>query len=337
MDGSSEKKSTVVETLVIRNIEDKNELKLKLKEIIKAGKDYKFDVFECLKSLLTNSDEEIIILVIQAISELAKSGDKRETYAQKDIIEPILLKLEKEVNSENTELLKQCCRVLGNLCCDCDTGRSVSLESNGVRILMKLIEATLDKDDETFDEIRHLASKCILNFAIGGPEFSVAIQSSIELFNRILVLELDKDDMCDVMVSTSLLILNVINENIPEFIFDENVNKTVLNILRETTNVEISELCLDHLQIQAEQDAVKTLIASEKGLHLVCKRLEQLISKQNTGDLNAEDSEVNYVMKQACDLIIIVLTGDLTIRQVLWAYLQIRGVRKCYSGTTVVS
>jgi hypothetical protein len=56
-------------------------------------------------------------------------------------------------------------------------------------------------------------------------------------------------------------------------------------------------------------DAVKVLIANEGGLQLVCTRLEQLISKQDAGDLNADDAEVEAVVKKACDLIIIVLTG----------------------------
>ncbi|CAH2074963.1 unnamed protein product, partial [Iphiclides podalirius] len=62
--------------------------------------------------------------------------------------------------------------------------------------------------------------------------------------------------------------------------------------------------------MQAENDLVKTLLATENGVQLVCTRLEQLMQKHEAGDLDAEDSEVEAVMKQACDLIIIVLTGD---------------------------
>lgn len=58
-------------------------------------------------------------------------------------------------------------------------------------------------------------------------------------------------------------------------------------------------------------DLVKTLLANENGVQLVCTRLEQLMQKHEAGDLNAEDNEVEAVMKQACDLIIIVLTGGM--------------------------
>lgn len=56
-------------------------------------------------------------------------------------------------------------------------------------------------------------------------------------------------------------------------------------------------------------DSVKTLLAKEGGVNLVCLRLEQLVQRNETGDMNTDDSEVIAVMKQACDLVIIVLTG----------------------------
>ncbi|RVE46591.1 hypothetical protein evm_008778 [Chilo suppressalis] len=312
MDGSSAKKSTSLETLVIQNITNLNDLKSKLNDIIKSGKDYEYDVSSCIKTLINNSDQDIVILTIQAVSELAKCESKRESYSQKEIVQPIIRILHSEINSGKTELLKQCCRALGNLCCDCDTSRKIILENNGISALKKLIELSLDKNTLAFNEIRMLACKGLLNFAIGGQEFSemIAQEGLIELLHRILELELNKDDMSDEMVSTSLLILSVISDNDPEILFEEKVNKAVLNVLRETSNVEISELCLDHLHAQAEHDSVKTLIANEGGLKLVCTRLEQLMVKCDNGDLEADEPEVEAIVKQACDLIIIVLTGD---------------------------
>lgn len=58
-------------------------------------------------------------------------------------------------------------------------------------------------------------------------------------------------------------------------------------------------------------DSVKTLLAKEGGVNLVCHRLEQLMQRTDLGDVNSEDSEIMAVMKQACDLVIIVLTGGM--------------------------
>lgn len=56
-------------------------------------------------------------------------------------------------------------------------------------------------------------------------------------------------------------------------------------------------------------DSVKTLLAKNGGIQLVCSRLEQLIHKQEAGELNVEDNEVEAIIRQACDLVIIILTG----------------------------
>lgn len=250
--GGSAKKSTSLETLVIQNITNVNDLKTKLTDIIEKGKDYDFDVSSCLKSLLKNSDHEIVLLTVQAISELAKCEEKRDTYAHEDIIKPLINILAKDLTSESIEVVKQSCRALGNLCCDCDSARKIILYNKGVESLVSLLERSLP--NKSAEEIKMFTSRTLLNYAIGGQEFSESIVQGglIPSLQKILTIELEKEDMNDNMVSTALLILNVMNENTLEFLFEPEVNTAVLNILRETANVEISELCLDHLHAQAE-------------------------------------------------------------------------------------
>lgn len=248
--GSSAKKSTSLETLVIQTISNVNDLKAKLKEIIKTGKDYEFDVSSCIKSLLNNSDQEIELLTVQAISELAKCVEKRETYAGKDVIEPILKILQNEVTPDRLEVIKQSCRALGNLCCDCDTSRKIIIDCNGVFTLKKLLEKSCNK----YNEITILGCKTLLNFSIGGQEFCDAIVevNILDLLHKLLKSEIYKKDPNDDMISTVLSLMSVINDNSSEFLFPDEINKVVLKVLQETTNVEISELCLDHLHAQAE-------------------------------------------------------------------------------------
>ncbi|KAJ8732317.1 hypothetical protein PYW08_015047 [Mythimna loreyi] len=309
MDGPSAKKSTSFETLVIQNITNVNDLKAKLNDIIRTGKDYEYDVSSCIKTLIMSSDQEIAQLSIEAIAELVKCEEKREIYANKDIIGPILDILRRETTSDNVELVRQCCRALGNLCCDCDTARRTIIELEGIAVLIKLLERSIDMQ---FEEIQMLSSKSLLNFAIGGADFTEAIfqGGAVDMVQRMLWIELQKQEFDNDTVSTCLLLLSVINDNTPELLYNEVVNKTVLQILRETSTVEISEMCLDHLHSQAEHETVKTLIAKEGGVQLVCSRLEQFVNKHNAGELNIDDSEVEAIMKQACELVIIVLTGD---------------------------
>ncbi|XP_063621049.1 GTPase-GDP dissociation stimulator vimar [Cydia splendana] len=309
MDGPSAKKSNSLETLVIQNITNVNDLKAKLNDIIKLGKNYEYDVSNCLTALLKNSDQEIVTLAVQAISELAKCEDKRETFAKKDVIDPIMDMLGKDVTTDRLELVKQCCRALGNLCCDCDTSRKLVLD-HGVNILTKLLKTTLDNTN--LSEIKIFTCKTLLNYAIGGQQFTESIVESglIELMQWILAAELESEDMDDDLVSTVLLILSVVNDNTPEFLFSEDVNLLVLRVLRETVNMEISELCLDHLLLQAEHESVKALLARQECIQHVCCRLEALLRRQASRELRASDSEVDALVKQACDLLVLVLTGD---------------------------
>lgn len=249
--GSSAKKSTSLETLVIQNISNVNDLKAKLNDIIKTGKDYEYEVSSCIQSLVNSNDKEITLLAVQAVSELVKCEEKRETYANKDIIEPIVKILDKEYTSDKYELVIQCCRALGNLCCDCDTSRNIILGCSGVKILKKLLDNCLDKSQYT---IKILICKTLLNFGIGGQEFCEAIvqDNVIDSLHRILSLELLKHDMDDETVSTVLQLLSVVNDNVQEIFLSDDINMDVLNVLRETANLELSELCLEHFNAQAE-------------------------------------------------------------------------------------
>lgn len=257
--GSSAKKSISLEALVSQSANVNHDLKEKLKDIIKTGKDYDYDVSTSIKNLITSSDQEIVLLSTQAVSELVKSEDKIETYAHKDIIIPILQILGRDVYDQ-TELIKQCCRALGNLCCDCDTSRKIILENNGVLTLGTLLEKCLDLQ---LDEIKLLVCKTLLNFGIGGQEFCEAIMKEElpYLLHRILTTELSKEDFDDDTVSTSLLLLSVLNDNIPELLQSVDINKDVLKVLEKTTNTDISEMCLDHLNTQAEHGKLFCLTA----------------------------------------------------------------------------
>ncbi|CAK1552477.1 unnamed protein product [Leptosia nina] len=311
MDGPSAKKSTSLETLVIQNITNWKDLTAKLNDIISAGKNYEYDVSSCLKDLIISKDESIVLLSVQAISELAKCENKRETYAQKEIIAPILDILSKECSIAKYDLIKQCLRALGNLCCDCDTSRRIVLENHGVQVMRDLLINTIN--NTAFDEIKILNCKALLNYAIGGQDFSGPLEKCgvVEQMKKILTIEISKNDMNDDLVSTVLLILSVINDNEPELLYDDEVNVAVLNVLKETANVDISELALEHLHSQVrEHDSVKTLLAKEGGVQLVCGRLDYLIQRHDAGDLTADDSQVEVIVKQACYLIILILTGD---------------------------
>ncbi|XP_050672296.1 GTPase-GDP dissociation stimulator vimar [Leptidea sinapis] len=291
----------------LQNITDFGELKAKLNDIIREGNNYEHDVSSCLKELLKSSDDSIVLLSIKAISEVVKCDEKRETYAQFEIIEPILNILSKELIPDNYDIFKQCLRALGNLCCDCDTSRKIILDCNGVSIINNMLS-----NASSFDDIKVLGCKALLNYAIGGEEFSGSLTANgiTEQVKKIISSELERDEMNDDLLSTTLLILSVINDNDPQYHFPDDINIAVLKILKETENVEISELCLEHLSTQVrEHDSVKILLAKEGGVELICSRLEELMQKQ-ARDVTGVEGQIEGIIKQACNLIVLVLTGD---------------------------
>ncbi|XP_049865849.1 GTPase-GDP dissociation stimulator vimar isoform X2 [Pectinophora gossypiella] len=318
--GSTSSNKPALEVFIIRNIDNEADLITKLNEIIDAGKDYKYDISACLVSLIKREDQQTQTLIVQAIAELAKCEDKRELLASEKLIEPILNLLRMEMSEGLSELLKQCVRALGNLCCDCDKARHLVYEYDGMTALLTLLKCTLRIPSPLSEEIKLLTAKSILNIVIGGEIFienfravgfpRIRERERDQTYKHILNGELKKDDMNDDLVSTALLTLSVINDFIPAYQFHDDVNMAVLNMLRVTNNLQISELCLDHLHTQAEHDTAKTMMANEKGVQLVCERLELLLAKKEAGELISDDAEVESLMKQACDLIIMVLTGD---------------------------
>lgn len=308
MDECSATKSTSLETLVIQNISNVKELKSKLSEIIKKGKDYEFDVSSCVKTLIKSNDQEIVLLTVEAISELVKCDEKRRTYSQKEIISPILDILQKEITTENAALIKQCFRALGNLCCDCDSSRKIILECGGVPNIINLMK----KYFSAHSQLSMYAFKTLLNFAIGGQEFTNAMVDGgvVEMLQMVVIQELEKEEIDEDAVCALLSLLSLINENDTEILYSDEINAGVLKVLTNTADIDVSELCLDILHAQAEHDSVKTLIAKHGGIQVVCSRIEQLMQKFDHGELDADQSDVEAILKQACDLIVIVLTGD---------------------------
>lgn len=269
--GGTAKKSISLEKLVIENLSNVSELKGKLNDIIQSGQNYEYDVSLSLQSLLTNNDPEIVCLTVQAIAELSKCETKRLTYAKSDIIDVILGFLQKEITNDSIFLLKQSCRALGNMCCECDEGRRAILSVNGLETFKSFLESITKDHSINLEEIEILLCKTVLNFTIGGAEMSQAVINSgiVDLLQNVLAKELKKNVMNDDLVQTVLLVLSAVNDTIPDHLYSCEINVLVLGVLRETSNIDISELCLEHLHMQAEHGKwplILLVLGCSKGL-----------------------------------------------------------------------
>lgn len=289
-----------------------DEIKVRLNKIIENAADYTVCITDSIVHLLESDDPEIVSLSAQAVAELSKSKDKRVVFARQNVVDGLLSVLNRDLADNSLEGRKQTCRALGNLCCDCTEGRNLICSARGLPLIVELIPYLLDEQTNKQQDLSAtllFACKCLLNFLLGGLEYAkCAMETNILAhLTRVLSEEMVKEDMNDDVVENSVLILNVINENMPDYVFDKELNLLVLSILKDTKSIEVSEICLDHLHIQAESDDVKTYLAEAGAVQLLHSRLELLHS---TSNINSQDEDVRALCKLACDLIIIILTGD---------------------------
>lgn len=96
--------------------------------------------------------------------------------------------------------------------------------------------------------------------------------------------------------------LEILNEAGIEFL-NEKLIKILADILASDASTELSELSLELLHSQAENDKIQILLAKSG----VCKVLVDLLEK-HVG--KCQDEEAKALLKIACNLIVIILTGD---------------------------
>lgn len=99
-----------------------------------------------------------------------------------------------------------------------------------------------------------------------------------------------------------LLTLGILNdENI--IFLDERLTRILVDILANDTSSELSEMCLELLHGQAEDENAKLLLAKAE----VCELLLKLLEKHGP---QCNDEETRSILKVACNLIVLILTGD---------------------------
>ncbi|XP_067001395.2 GTPase-GDP dissociation stimulator vimar [Anabrus simplex] len=258
-----------------------------------------------LQALLCWESKTIISKSAKVISELAKADAGREKCATSSLLK-LLVKFMKD-EEQDIQVLIQVCRALGNICYENDKGRLLILDADCLPILLQVLKRSLSETGESGRSLRNVAAGFLLNLLIGHEDIQ---QKAVELgVVDILcrVLELDGIDAAGEESCThALVILELITDsavNGNESLLDEQMCKVAVQVLGASSSPEVSEMCLELLHGQAENEQVKIHLA-RAGL---CELLIQLLEKHKP---LVEDDEARNLMKMACDLIVLVLTGD---------------------------
>lgn len=277
---------------------------LVLNKIIESEpKDYNdINLTSNLLALFQTDDLQIKIQVAKCIAELTKTEQNRLNFTNTDTIKSLINNLSKH---DNTDLLIQICRALGNLCYLNDSCRNIIVSLNGDETMINMLDIKIKFNDEIDLQFAKVRCGLISNYLLGGEQVSkraldLKLIEKIQAVMEYCIEDVEKTE--DILLNI-LPPLSILTENISDLNFDPKINEYLSKILAGSTNPDLGEMCLELLHYQAENDEVKFLLAKE-GL---CETIYNLLEKYKT---YASTSEARALMKLACDLIVLILTGD---------------------------
>lgn len=258
-------------------------------------------VKELLK-LTSTTRPEVLVLLVQAIAEAAKNDVLRKLCSDPAVIEPLL----GLVSSSNYGVVLQACRALGNICYDNDEGREIVRSKQGTEQLLQLLQNLLEVDVRP-DNLHTVVSGCLLNLTDMQEIQDQALQLGI---TDILLKYLQKFSNVDDVAMHCVLVLNGIADSDcgRKHLLETRTLSLLLANLDRNFSVEVIEVLLELFGNLAENDSVKENLA-QLGF---CEKLLNVL-RQFQGSSSPSEEKQN-VVKTVCDLIVLILTGDASMR-----------------------
>lgn len=265
----------------------------------------KHELADLFMALAQSAELNIRKEAAKCIAEITKSEVQRKKFTKREIIEVFLKCLRELPADANMELPIQICRALGNICYLNDEARDLILELHGDEVLVRLLDITHIGDTENALQFIKVRGGLLSNYLLGGEGLAKrAMELEImQKLTQIITIGMGNVEEHEDLLLNTLPLLSILTENAPDLNFDANLNIQLSHILAASTNPDLAEMCLELLHYQAENDDVKLLLAKD-GL---CETIYNLLEKYKT---LASTSEARALMKLACELIVLILTGD---------------------------
>ncbi|RZC32954.1 rap1 GTPase-GDP dissociation stimulator 1-B [Asbolus verrucosus] len=267
--------------------------------ILAKGRDIELENSNILKRIITLNNDTINKLFVEVAAEWSKLEHNRKFFTDREIIEFLLSLLE---SSEET-LVVSTIRTLGNICYENEEARKI-VDKKGLSTVISMLEADSSRQNNL---LTLKVSGFLVNLLNENEELQKAALklNIVDVTEKVLneyIKSFNENQMLYAFVLTILnnVIDHIDDENVP---FTEDFCCTLIDIFKMSTTPEISVLCLEILHGQSDKEEIKTLLA-KKG---VCELVFELIEKYRN---QVNDEESRSVMKMACDLIVIILTGD---------------------------
>lgn len=282
---------------------DLNGIESALRTLSTAEHLHTAELKETFLELFVFNTPNINLLVAKSIAEMTKIPEQRTKFSNNDVLEKLMELLSATVTARtqpgSLELMTQLCRALGNIFYSNDDARNIIFHLDGGKVLVDLFDVSnseiINADElETFTKVR---SGVMSNYLLGNEELS---QKAIELgiINKMKARIEESTDGLEHL----LPLFSILTEQVSDLIFQPDILTLITSTLKTCTNSDIVESCLELLVCQAESDDVKLLLARE-GL---CEHIFDSVEKFKTfiGTV-----ETKSLVKLACDLIVLILTG----------------------------
>ncbi|XP_031632499.1 rap1 GTPase-GDP dissociation stimulator 1 isoform X2 [Contarinia nasturtii] len=265
-------------------------------------------------------DADVREQIDRTIAEITKIDGQRKRFTTNSIIENVLNRLATETKQNtSTEQTKQslsdtqfmiaiqCCRALGNICYNNEDARNIILKLNGAAVIINLLDLKLDANNELEVTFAKFRGGLISNYLLGGEHLAknameLDILRKIENILDDCIERVDTNHSEEILLNT-LQPLSLLTENVADLNFSHKLNGQLAKILTISKDPDVAEICLEMLNYQAENDDVKLQLAKDG----VCETIYRLLETYKT---LANTNEARALMKLACDLIVLILTGD---------------------------
>nr|XP_022910252.1 rap1 GTPase-GDP dissociation stimulator 1-B-like [Onthophagus taurus] len=252
-------------------------------------------------ALLSMQDPEIIELTFQCIAELAKEDQNRKAFTD----EVLIMHLIKKCSTLNSTNIFHFVRALGNITYENDQARSI-IGVEGLKSVFEELKEIVLAWTPT-DDLALLTAifGCLLNIIMGEDELQKCLYQADVLTVSEKVLQFISGQFLkyEDCISYIVHIISYVTDHMVDEWITTNLCVLLVNILKVSENPEISVLCLGILRQQSENDDLKTCLAINGTCELIYNLVERYGNEVN-------DEESRAALKIACDLIVLILTGD---------------------------
>ncbi|XP_064458479.1 rap1 GTPase-GDP dissociation stimulator 1-like [Ornithodoros turicata] len=261
------------------------------------------DIVKNTSKRISEIHVDCLSVFAQAVAEACKNDVLRKLCTDVTIIEPLL----KQLSRVDYAAVQQVCRALGNICYDNDVARDIVKSHHGVEQLLQLLQNLLEADTVP-DNLHTVASGCLLNLTDMQEIQEQALQLGLV---DILLKYLNKFGNDEEVAMHCVLVLNSIadTDSGRKHLLKPNIFSSLLALLDKNFLEDGTEILLELFGNLAESDAVKESLAQDG----FCEKLVNMLQRFQAGPAS-EDKQ--GIMKTICDLIILVLTGDASMRHV---------------------